>query len=91
MVLPMLEMSDLEPKKAHATSLAIILPLSVISAVMYFINGITVDMQNLYVSVPPGILGAVFGSILLKKVKNHWLKRLFGLVMIASAVRIFLG
>ena len=91
MVVPMLEATKIEPKKAHATSLAIILPLSVISSVMYIINGTPVNWKNLGIAIIPGILGAFLGSILLQKIKNHWLKRFFGLIMVISAIRIFLN
>lgn len=90
LVVPMLEAQGIEPKKAHATSIAIILPLSIISAVMYFLNGVQMDLPTLWIVVPLGILGAVAGSFLLMKMKNKLLKKLFGVVMIVSAVRILL-
>ena len=38
-VVPMLENAGIEPKKAHATSISIILPLSILSGIFYLISG----------------------------------------------------
>lgn len=89
LVVPMLQSQEIEPKKAHATSIAIILPLSAISAGMYLFNGISMDWGQFGVVVPLGLIGAVLGSLLLAKMQNKLLKKLFGLIMIFSAMRIF--
>lgn len=86
----MLESSEIEQKKSHATSIAIILPLSIISAIIYLINGVKIDILQLSSTIPLGILGAVLGAFWLMKIKNEWLKKIFGLVMIISAIRILL-
>ena len=90
LVVPMLEHEKLEPKQSHATSIAIILPLSIMSATMYIINGIEIDLPILYTTIPLGLLGAIIGSILLTKINNQWLKKIFAFIMIISAVRILL-
>lgn len=89
LVVPMLESQGLEPQKAHATSIAVILPLSVISAVLYLLRGVSADWQQLGLLIPLGAAGAGIGALLLAKLKNQWLKKLFGVVMLLSAVRIF--
>lgn len=86
----MLEAAELEPRKSHATSIAIILPLSVMSTVMYLINGVKADVFKLSVTIPFGLLGAILGAFLLLRMKNKWLKKIFGIIMILSAVRILL-
>lgn len=83
---PMLEKGGAEPKKAHATSLALTLPLSVISAVFYSFRG-TLPFSEAMKLVPFGLAGAALGSILLKKVPVKWLKRIFGLLLIAAGGR----
>ncbi|MFZ2537302.1 MAG: sulfite exporter TauE/SafE family protein [Oscillospiraceae bacterium] len=90
LVVPMLEASELEPKNSHATSIAIILPLSIMSTVMYVINGVSVDIFTLTMTIPLGLLGAILGAFLLLRIKNEWLKRIFGVIMIFSAIRILL-
>lgn len=90
LVVPMLSSLNIEQKKAHATSIAIILPLSVISAVMYIIKGIRIDIIQLTIFTVLGLVGAVIGSYLLMKVKNQLIRRIFGIIMIVSAIRILL-
>lgn len=89
LVVPMLQAQELEPRRSHATSIAIILPLSVISALLCLVQGVKLDWDLLWQTTPLGLAGAAAGSLLLAKLKNSWLKRLFGVVMILSAVRIF--
>ena len=88
-VVPMLEMAGIESKKAHATSIAIILPLSVFSAVFY-LWGTTPHWGEALTYLPLGAVGAVIGAWLLKKIDNNLLRRIFGGVILASAVRLWL-
>ena len=88
-VVPLLEWSGLESKKAHATSIAVILPLCLFSAVFY-LRGIEAPWQEALWYLPLGIAGAVIGAKLLKKVDNRLLRRIFGGVILASAVRLWL-
>lgn len=90
MLVPMLEKLDVEPKKAHATSVAIILPLSILSAVFYYMSGIRTDASSTLYYILFGLVGAVAGSFLLKNIKNQYLKKIFAVIMIISAVRILL-
>ena len=86
---PMLEKSGSEPKKAHATSIAVTLPLSVISGLVYFKGGDLDAMQALKF-IPLGLAGAAVGALIMKKLSNSLLKRVFGLLMIIAGVRIFM-
>ena len=75
-----------EAKKAHATSIAIIMPLSLISAFLY-LRGEFFSFDEALKFVPFGIVGAIAGGILLKKISNIWLRRIFGVVLIISAIK----
>ena len=86
---PMLERNINDVKKSHATSIAITLPLSVISGFVYFNKG-SIDIVYALKFVPFGILGVFVGSKLLLKLSNKTLKRLFGLVMIFFGVRLIM-
>lgn len=77
---------DIEERKAHATAIAIILPLTVISAVMYIYKGFFDFPLALKTSVG-GIVGGAIGAYLLKKIPAPWLRKIFGLFIIAAAVR----
>lgn len=89
-IVPMLNKLGLEPKKSHATSIAIILPLSVMSCIMYLIRGVKIEPIQLAILIPLGLVGAVIGSFMLRKIKNRIITKIFGLIMIASAIRILL-
>lgn len=86
---PMLEKGGCEPKKAHATSIAMTLPLSVISGIVYFRGG-GLDIETALKFVPMGLAGAAVGAVIMKKLSGSLLKRIFGLLMIIAGVRIFL-
>lgn len=86
-VVPAMErILKVEAHKAHASAIAIILPLSVISAFIYARSGENDWMQILYVSLG-GMAGGFIGAKMLKKISARWLHRIFGLFMIAAAVR----
>jgi uncharacterized membrane protein YfcA len=86
---PLLEKFGVEAKKAHATSIAIILPTSIISAVLYYLNG-NIDLLGAAAYLPTGLIGAGVGAMLLKKIPVKWLKCVFAGVIIVGAVRMLL-
>ena len=75
-----------EPKKAHATSIAIILPLSVLSVFLYHTNG-HLNFVEALKYVPFGIIGALVGSFALKKFSNKFIKKTFAVLLIFAAIR----
>jgi uncharacterized membrane protein YfcA len=84
---PMLESQGIETKKSHATSIALILPLSIISTIFYSRSG-SIDWKTALSLIPLGLCGAIVGSILMKKIKSVWLKKIFGLLLIIAGVRL---
>lgn len=88
-VVPLLEKADVEPQKAHATSIAIILPLSIISTFIYFRYG-NFDIKDALKFIPGGIIGAIVGAIFLKKIPSKYLKKIFGIIIIVAGVRLLI-
>lgn len=86
---PMLEHDKTEVKKAHATSIAITLPLSIISGMVYFSKG-SIDIIYSLKFIPFGIAGVFFGTKLLMKLSSITLKRIFGAIMIAFGIRLIM-
>ncbi len=86
---PMLKKAGLEQKEAHANAVAVILPISVLSAVLYIIKGY-VGIPDALPYVPTGIIGSVLGTMILKKISPVWLKRIFGAFMVYAGVRLLL-
>lgn len=86
-VVPILTIGlSLAVKKAHATALLIILPLSIISAVFYLFFG----SGNFEIVLPVGIgvvLGGVLGAFLLKKLSSKWVVIIFSVLMAAAGVK----
>ena len=83
---PLLEQNGMEIKKAHATSLAITLPMSLVSAAIYYAKG-NLDLPQTMAFLPGGLAGAAAGAAIMKKISPVMLKRLFGAVMIYFGVR----
>ena len=78
----------LEDKKAHATALSIILPLSCASLFMY--KGAKADFKLVLLCAIGGSVGSVIGAKFLNRIPKKWLKVSFGAVMILSGVRMIL-
>jgi uncharacterized membrane protein YfcA len=80
-VVPMLVMLlKCPPKKAHATALIIILPLSLVSGIIYAVFG----NLNINVATPVSIgvvLGGALGAFLLSKLSSKWVIIIFSVVM----------
>lgn len=87
LVVPLLEKFGIKPKKAHATSVIIILCLSIISFLWYFFS-YSIDFKEILILLPFGLLGALIGSIFLKKIKTSLLRRIFGILIILSSLRL---
>ena len=83
---PILEKEVCPPNEAHATSVALIFLLSLLTAAFYGFSG-GLDFSGAWKYIPWGVAGALAGSVFLKKIKAQWLKRLFGGVVTAAAVR----
>ena len=86
---PLLENTNLEAKKAHASSIAITLPLSVISTIIYSVKG-HINYPLALKFIPLGLLGAIVGSWLLKRISNKLLKKIFGVILIISGIRMLM-
>ena len=77
----------LENKKAHATCIAVILPLSIVSAGVYVFSGAI--ESGLFLFVGSGVLiGGIFGSLLLKILPAKAVRAIFALILLAGGIRL---
>ncbi len=76
----------LDQKNAQATALVIILPLTVVSAVVYFINGSVKWMPTLWATIGV-VAGGIVGALLLGKLRNNTVKIIFAVIMIAGGIK----
>lgn len=77
---------QMELKEAHATSIAIILPMSIASTASYIFNG-SVKFSDAVPYLWGGLLGAILGIYLFKNVKPRFIKKLFSIVMLWAGFR----
>lgn len=84
---PLLKKCGLSQKQAHANAVAVILPITLVSAVLYISKGY-VGLSDAFVYVPTGVLGALIGTWLLKRISPLWLKRIFGGFMVYAGARL---
>lgn len=75
-----------EAKKAHATAVAIILMLSIVSSAFYVKNGFFDLKLWLLVSIG-GLVGGYVGARFLGKLPKRLLKLIFGAAIIFTAVK----
>ena len=83
---PLLRRMSASQKQAQATAICVILPLTVISSAVYLKNGYVRFGQALPF-LPLGVVGAVIGTRLLKKLSNSILKKIFALFMLWAGIR----
>ena len=85
----LLEKKGLSSRQSHATSLALILPLSLVSLVVYGLHG-NLQIGQALPFVVPALLGSICGAWCLQKIPVTALKLVFSLVILYSAVRILI-
>ena len=79
------EICGVKPKVAHATALSVILPLTVVSIIMYLKSGNLEIMPAIIVGASGGV-GGFTGAKLLKKTPDMWLRILFGITTLVLGI-----
>jgi len=85
-VLSLRKFLGVETHKSHATAVAIMLPLTIVSAAIY-LWGYQIDIAIAAWVTAGGIIGGIIGAKLLKKISANILHKIFGAVMIFAAIR----
>lgn len=78
----------LPEKKAHATTIFIMLPLCIASFVIYYIKGFVQFDGRMWIITAGFVVGGVLGALLLKKINNTILQIVFAVVIIAGGIRL---
>lgn len=81
--------TQIETQKAHATTVAIIMPMCLVSSIWYLFAG-RVTVHDALPYAPYGVIGAIIGAFLLTKLKAKWLRIIFSLFMIWAGIRMIL-
>lgn len=85
-IVPGMQKLGIEQHKSHASAIAIILPLTVISTIVYLRTHRAEWAVIVWVSVG-GTLGGLIGAKLLNKISGNLLHKIFGAFMIVAALR----
>ena len=86
---PALKKCGLDTKSAHSNAVAVILPITVVSAVMYIFKGF-VELGDAYIYIPTGLLGSLIGTKIIEKISAPLLSAAFGGFMIYAGARLLL-
>ena len=85
-VVPLLnKLFNLEQKKAQATALFVILPISLVSTIVYMWNN-SIDFTSGWPVISGIVLGGVIGARLLNKLNNKAIKGIFVFFMLLGGV-----
>lgn len=79
----------MQSKKAHATAILIILPMSIVSGLLYA-SSKTLDLS---LTIPTAIgvtLGGLIGAIALNKLSNKWISVIFSVVMAIAGIKMLI-
>lgn len=86
---PLLKKAGFSQKSAQQNAIAVILPITLLSSIIYIVNGY-VTLPDAIPYIPGGLLGAFLGTRLMKKISNKWLKRIFAVFMLWAGIRLLL-
>ncbi len=81
-----LKKDGMEPKKAHANAVAVIVPITIISSIFYICSGY-VSLDQSLSFIPGGVLGAISGGLLLPKIPQKALRKVFAVIVIWAGIR----
>ncbi len=86
---PLYKRMGMEQKDSQINAVATILPITIISAIIYLI-GDNVKISDTYIYLIPGLAGSIIGTFLIKKTSNKALTTLFSIFMIWAGTRMLL-
>lgn len=77
------------PKVAHSTAVLVVLPICLVSSIVYLISG-TMQINVLWPVAVGTFCGGLLGTFLLCKLKNNVITILFSVVMIGAGIFIII-
>lgn len=86
-LVPLLTKSrSLAPREVFASAIAVMLPISAVSFIIYYVRG-NVEFQTALPYLLAGVLGGIGGGLLYKKVPTKLLHRLLGILILWGGIR----
>lgn len=89
LTVPLYNKIGMDQKQAQINAVATILPISIISSIIYLFQG-NVNFNDAYIYLIPGLIGSVLGTFVIKKASNNILTVFFGIFMIWSGIRMLI-
>ncbi len=89
LAVPVLKSLGLEQKKAQANAIAVILPITVLSATLYVMGG-NVSLSDALPFIPGGLIGSILGTFIMSRISPKYLKIIFGGFMIWAGIRLLM-
>lgn len=86
LAVPILRSQGMDDRSAHASSVAVILPVSLFTLTLYLLDG-RLNFSEGLPYIIPGIIGGFIGTKMLARVSGVWLHRAFGLLIIFAGMR----
>ncbi|MDR1408753.1 MAG: sulfite exporter TauE/SafE family protein [Oscillospiraceae bacterium] len=86
LAVPLLKSRGLEQKQAHASAIAVIFPLTLVSAAVYLVGG-KVSFGDALPYLPAGAIGAVAGMFILPHIPDKLLRKTFAAFMLWAGFR----
>lgn len=83
---PVLKSTGMKQDTAQQNAVAVILPITLLSAGIYLFKGY-VKITDALPFIPTGLLGALSGTYLIKKISPLYLKIIFGAFMVYAGIR----
>ena len=72
LAVPFLKSQGFNQQSAHKNAVAVILPITLISAALYLFRG-NVNIKDALIYIPTGVLGAILGTVIIKKISPKFL------------------
>ena len=89
-VLVLQKFFDIDEKKAHATSIMIILPLTLAGSAIYSLKS-SVEVSTAALTSIAATVGALVGAKLLSRLSGKFIRTGFGVVMIIASWKLLMG
>lgn len=89
LTVPLYKKCGFDQKSAQINAVATILPITVISFIIYLLRG-NVNFSETYSYIAFGLPGAILGTFVIKKTSNKFLKYAFAVFMIWAGVRMII-
>ena len=87
---PFLRSGGLDEKESHASSVALLMALSLVSTALY-LHRCSITIGDALPYLPGALAGSAAGALLMPKISTKWLRRIFGLLMIYGGIRMVTG